>query len=354
MSATSRIDVHHHLIPPAFREAMARRGIVEVAGTPLPNWSPRASLEVMETNAIGTAILSLSAPGVHFGDVEEARSLARACNEYSAQMMADHAGRFGMFAVLPMPFADHACAEAVYALDVLKADGVVLLGSTDGVFLGDARFDELMAELDRRHAIVFVHPNLHPSTPQIGLAIPGFVMEFLCDTTRAALNIILSGTAEKYPSIRWIFSHAGGFLPYIAWRASLTNGFKQYEGLVKDGVLTHIRRFYYDTALSPAAYSMAALKALVEPSQILFGSDFPFAPAPLVGVETRTLDDSEVWTAGVKRAIDRTNALALFPRFASRGEKPARPKRYRRTLRGRIMAAATAPLVSLLETVRNR
>jgi predicted TIM-barrel fold metal-dependent hydrolase len=308
----------------------------------------------MDVTAIDTAITSLSAPGVHFGDVAEAKSLARACNEFSARMMSDHPRRFGMFCVLPMPFADHACAEAVYALDTLKADGVVLLGSTDGIFLGDARFDELMAELNRRKTIVFVHPNLHPTTDQIGLNIPGFVMEFLCDTTRAALNIILSGTAEKYPSIRWILSHAGGFLPYIAWRASLTNGLKQYDGLVKDGVLTHIKRFYYDTALSPAAYSMSALKALVEPSQVLFGSDFPFAPAPVVAMETRTLEQSEVWPDDIKRGIDRGHALALFPRFAANVERPAKPKLYRRTLRGRVRAAAMSPVISLLEAIRNR
>lgn len=354
MAATARIDVHHHVVPPAFREAMARHGITHVAGTPLPAWTPQASLDVMDVNAIRTALLSLSAPGVYFGDVPEAKSLARACNEYSARVVSDHPGRFGMFAVLPTPFAEHACAEAIYALDTLKADGVVLLGSTEGVFLGDPKLDELMAELDRRKAIVFVHPNLHPTTDQIGLKIPEFIMEFLCDTTRAALNLILSGRAEKYPSIRWILSHAGGFLPYIAWRASLANGLKQYDGLIKDGILTHIRRFYYDTALSPSPYSMQTLKALVEPSHILFGSDFPFAPAPVIGIETKTLDESDVIPADIKRGIDRGHALALFPSYAVKGETPKYPSVYRPTMRGHIRAAVSSPILSLFEALRNR
>jgi hypothetical protein len=170
-----RIDVHHHLIPPAFVGAMASRGIGEVAGARLPVWTPRSSLEVMDANGIGTAVVSLSAPGVHFGGgVDQARGLARECNEFAAQMVHDYPGRFGSFAVLPMPFTQAACAEAPYALDTLKADGIVLLGSTDGKFLGDPSFEELMAELDRRGAVVFVHPNIHASSTTLGLDIPGF------------------------------------------------------------------------------------------------------------------------------------------------------------------------------------
>ena len=314
MNAATRIDVHHHVIPPTFRDAMARRGIVEVAGTPLPNWSPQASLDVMDANGIGTAILSLSAPGVHFGDRADAESLARDCNDYSARLASDHPGRFGSFAVLPMPFADEACAEAAYALDVLKADGVVLLGSTDGIFLGDARLDDLMAELDRRHALVFVHPNLHPTTPQIGLNIPNFMIEFLCDTTRAATNLILSGTLARYLNIRWILAHAGGFLPFIAWRIALADNFPHFREAAPEGVLTYVRKFYFDTALSPSPFAMAALKELVDPSHILFGSDFPFAPASLIGLEAAALNALEIFDDATKARIDRANAVTLLSR----------------------------------------
>lgn len=312
-----RIDVHHHLIPPAFTRAMEVRGITEVAGTPLPKWTVDQSIDVLDMNGIQTAITSLSAPGVYFGDEQEARDLARACNEFAARMAVDHKGRFGSFAVLPMPFTQHACAEAAYALDVLKADGVVLLGSTEGKFLGDPDFDELMAELDRRGTTVFVHPNLHPTTPQIGLNIPNFMIEFLCDTTRAATNLILSGAAARYPKIRWIFSHAGGFLPFIAWRVALADNFPHFLEKAPEGVLTYVRRFYYDTALSPSPFAMAALKALVDPSHILFGSDFPFAPAPLIGLEVMSLNGLDTFDDATKAAIGRDHALALFPQFAA-------------------------------------
>lgn len=312
MAAPHRIDVHHHLIPDAFTDAMRRRGIDKVAGAALPPWSAQRSLAVMDDNGIARAVLSLSAPGVFFGDRDEAVALARACNETAARAGADHPGRFGSFAVLPMPLTEQACAEAAYALDVLQAQGIVLLASTEGYFLGDPRFDELMAELNRRRAIVFVHPNIHPTSQQIGLDIPGFFVEFLCDTSRATTNLIFSGALERYPDIRWILSHAGGFVPFIAWRLALADGMPTIRDKAPKGVLHYIRQLYFDTALSPSPFALSALLQLVDPSHILFGSDFPFAPAPVVAAETRALAGSPVLTDDLRSAIDRDNALALF------------------------------------------
>lgn len=312
---TGRIDVHHHLIPPAITKLFEKRGITKVAGAEFPAWTPEKSLDVMAANRIEMALLSHAAPGVFFGDHAEAKALARDCNEYAAQVVAKHPGRFGFFAVLPLPFTADACAEAIYALDVLQADGIVLLGSTHGKFLGDPSFDELMAELDRRKTIVFVHPNIHKTSTEIGLHIPEFFVEFLCDTTRAATNLIFSGTVERYPHIRWILSHAGGFLPYVAWRLSLGNGIPPIAKNAPQGVLTYIKRFYYDTALSPSPFAMAALKELVEPSHILFGSDFPFAPAFVVAMEDKSLNELTVFDTATKAGIDRTHALKLFPKY---------------------------------------
>ncbi|MHC1481643.1 amidohydrolase family protein [Frateuria aurantia] len=344
MSQSDRIDVHHHLIPPAFVNAMEARGLHEVAGARLPRWSARKSLQNMDVHGIATALLSLSAPGVHLGgSVTEACDLARACNEFAAETIQQHPGRFGFFAVLPMPFTDQACAEAVYALDVLGADGVVLLGSTDGQFLGDPRFDALMAELNCREAVVFVHPNLHPGTEALGLSIPGFLVEFLCDTTRAACNLMFSGTLDQYPRIRWILAHAGGFLPYIAWRLSLANALPALKRRVPRGVLHYIRQFHFDTALSPSPYAMATLSKLVAPERILFGSDYPFAPAVITGLEVQSLAALDIFDVHVKAGIARDHALALFPRLAAAGpvESPSGPaSRVRRWLAGPVEALA--------------
>ncbi|NWH07459.1 MAG: amidohydrolase [Alphaproteobacteria bacterium] len=318
MNSSGRIDVHHHVIPEAFTAVMRRRGIKKVAGAELPQWTPERSIGIMDQNGIATAILSLSAPGVYFGSKSEAVKLARACNETVAAAQAKYPGRFGLFAVLPMPITDKACAEATYALDTLKADGVVLLASTDGHFLGDPRFTELMAELDRRRAIVFVHPNIHPTSTKIGLDYPGFFVEFLCDTSRATANLIFTGTLERFANIRWILSHAGGFVPYIAWRLMLAQGVPELAKNAPKGVLHYLQQLYYDTALSPSPYALSALLQLVDPSHILFGSDFPFAPDIVISLETQALADSPVLTPELRQAIDRENALKLLPAFKAR------------------------------------
>ncbi|WP_342659220.1 amidohydrolase (plasmid) [Sphingomonas sp. NY01] len=345
----NRIDVHHHLIPPAWSASAERHGLKKVAGAPLPDWTPEKSLSVMNINGIQTAILSLSAPGVLFGDRAEARDVARASNDYAAELKVRRQGRFGSFAVLPMPFTDDAVREAIYALDTLHAEGVVLLGSTDGKFLGDPQFDELMAELDRRKAIVFVHPNIHPTSEQLGLQIPGFFVEFLCDTTRAATNMMFNGTLKKYRNIRFILAHAGGFLPYIAWRLSLANDMPEWAAKVPGGVLDAIRGFYFDTALSPAPWVLAALNELVDPSHILFGSDFPFAPAPAVGMERKSLEGLKNVSRPEKLAINRGNALELFPHFARFAGDPANA-----SVGNKIKGAVTKPVVDLGDAIRKR
>ncbi|MBD9599813.1 putative TIM-barrel fold metal-dependent hydrolase [Pseudomonas sp. F-14 TE3623] len=351
-----RIDVHHHIIPPSFVGTMSARGLHKVAGAPLPSWTPEKSIEVMDANGIERAVTSLSAPGVHFGGgVQQANVLARSCNEFAADMRSRYPARFGNFAVLPMPFTEAACAEAIYALDVLKAEGVVLLGSTDGVFLGDSRFDELMAELDRRKTVVFVHPNMHETSESIGLQTPGFLIEFLCDTTRAAVNLILSGTMERYPGINWILAHSGGFLPFVAWRVSLANALPEFQNAAPQGVMTYIRRFYFDTALSPSRFSMAALKELVEPSHILFGSDFPFAPAPATALQCQTLDSSNMWSPSIQHGINRGHALSLFPQFKQANEVVSPAPIYEgESFAQRFRRSLTRPMGALAERMRNR
>lgn len=350
-----RIDVHHHVIPPAFVATMQAKGIEKVAGAPLPKWAPEKSIAVMDANGIQTAITSLSAPGVHFGDgVAQAVDLARRCNEFSAGMVAQYPGRFGFFAVLPMPFTAQACSEAIYALDVLKADGVVLLGSTDGHFLGDPLFDELMSELNRRRAVVFVHPNLHETSINIGLNMPGFLIEFLCDTTRAAINLILTGTQEKYPNTRWILAHAGGFLPFVAGRLSAVD-IPDLQIHAPRGVQHYIERFYFDTALSPSRYSMVALQELVDPSHILFGSDFPFAPAPASALQCRTLDESNLFPEPIKYGIARGHALKLFPQYRHSEEViTTHPVFENESVAERLRRAMTGPMASMVESMQNR
>ncbi|CAD5109911.1 amidohydrolase family protein [Zestomonas carbonaria] len=351
-----RIDVHHHIIPPVYAEAIHHHGLQQHAGAALPSWTPEKSLQVMDVNGIQRAITSLTTPGAHLGGgVGQASSLARACNEYAADLCQQHPERFGSFALLPLPFTEASCAEAIHALDVLEADGVVVFGSNDGVFLGDPRLDELMAELDRRAALVFVHPNLHQSSEQLGMQTPGFLIEFLCDTTRAAVNLILSGTLERYPRIRWILAHGGGFLPYVAWRVSLADALPAFQERAPQGAMSYLKRFYFDTALSPSRYSMAALKQLVEPSHILFGSDFPFAPAPLTTLQCQTLEDNPLWSAEQLYGIHRGHALELLPQYRQADEQPVPAPIYAgESFTNRMKRGLAHPVGAFVERVRSR
>jgi len=314
-----RIDVHHHTIPTVFRDALGARGIVEAGGRDLPDWSADLSLGVMDRNGIGTAVLSVSAPGVHFGNDAEARDLARRCNEASAELVAAHPTRFGCFASLPMPDPDGSAAEAAYALDELGADGVVLLSShPDGSYLGDPRFDGVLAELDRRSAVAFVHPVAPAFSGRIGVDIPAFAMEFTFDTTRAACNLAYTGALERFPNIRFLLSHAGGTVPYLVSRFDLL--WFTDDALVErapKGGSAYMRSLFYDTALSANPNALSSLTRLVGADHILFGSDYPFAPElatqmTVDGVADFPFDQAE------RARVERGSALDLLPSLAAR------------------------------------
>lgn len=314
-----RIDIHHHALPGFYTEMLDKSGLARLSGLPVNEWSIERSLALMNAHNIQTAILSLPAPGVWLGNAMAAATLARRSNEFIAELGQRYTGRFGSFASVPLPATELACVEAIHALDVLKADGIILLASNAGQYLGDPRFDELMAELHKRRAPVFVHPNLPLSSTSLRLDTPAFMVEFACDLTRSAVNLILAGTMERYPHIRWILAQGGGFLPYAAWRVSLANALPDLQESAPQGVMTYLKRFYFDTALATSAPSLAVLKELVDPTQLLFGSDYPEVPESLIHAEASALKNAP-WEPGQLTAISRGNALGLFGRYAAPGE----------------------------------
>ncbi len=312
-----RIDVHFHAIPEFYRSALKLAGRGATISTGTPRWSVAEALATMDANDIAAAILSISQPGTHFGDLAEARALARNCNNFFADLIAERPTRFGAFAVTPLPDIDGALAEIAYGLDVLHLDGVGLLASYGDRFLGDAFFDPVLEELNRRHAAVFVHPNFHPASRSLSLNIPGFVMEFPFDTTRAAINLILSGALERYLHINFILAHAGGTLPYLASRLEAASYIDaKYRAFTPARMKEALAHFWYDTALSSGDATLAALGAVARPERILFGSDFPYAPAELVARSVSNLEHSRILDAVQQKQIGRTNSLALFPRLA--------------------------------------
>lgn len=307
MHTHRRIDTHHHLVPPAYAAWLKARGI-DAGGLPIPDWSEEGTLDMLEAAGIQTGILSVSTPGVHLGDDAEARDKAREVNEFASALVAKHPGRLGFFATLTLPDVEGAMAEAAHALDVLKADGVVLLANVRGTYLGDPAWEPLMALLNARQAVVFVHPSELPCAPVPG--IPPFAADFLLDTTRAAIHYAQSGALERYPNLKIILSHAGGFLPYAAERvARICSPDGQ-----NPGGIARLRQFYFDTALSSSPYALPALLAFADPTHITYGSDWPYAPKARGLHFARLLDDFPL-TSAQREAIDRGNALRLFPRL---------------------------------------
>ncbi len=307
-----RIDVHQHVLPPEYVSALARLGITGGGGRPFPAWDVKSTLELMDRHGIVTAITSLSEPGVYFSDRAFARDLARRCNEYAARLVQEYPARFGAFAVLPLPDIDAALRELEYALDTLKLDGVILLSSIEGTYPGDPAFDELFAELNRRRAVVFLHPTVPAINAGLKLNLPPFLFEFALDTTRAAANLLFSGTLARCPAIRFILAHAGGIVPYLAYRIPLYQ--ETLPGALQ-GVMNYLQQFYYDTALSATPRVLRALQELVDASHILFGSDYPFAPETVTAFSVQGIQNYDGFDEQARRAVERENALALFPRF---------------------------------------
>jgi len=317
MASARRIDVHLHIIPPFYQEVVGAAGLGPARRAGYPPYSPELAIEVMDANEIAVGLTSVAQPGVHFAEPAEAKALARRLNEHASELMAKWPQRFGALATVPMRDIGDAVAEVEFALDVLKHHGVSLFASYGQKFLGDPAFDPVMEALNRRKAVVFIHPTLHPSSKALDLPWPAFIMEYLFDTTRAAGNLIMGGTIDRFPDIRFILPHAGGTLPYFAWRFASTPiidpTMPQWS---RADFAEKLRHFWYDTALSSGPTTMGALKTVADPHKIVFGSDWPFVQAPLVAEALRLHTAPGLHSDAERAAIDRGNALALFPQFA--------------------------------------
>jgi len=312
-----RIDVHNHILPKEYVESLSGLGITSSGGVPFPEWSPEVTIARMDQQGIATAMTSISAPGVYFGDKGFARELARRCNEILARLVSDNPRHFGAFAVLPLPDVDAALNELEYALDTLGLDGVGLLTSVGDQYLGDPDFDPLFEELNRRKTVVYTHPNIPPGSDVPKLNWPAPLVEFIFDTTRAVTNLLLQGTLERYPDVPLIFSHAGGAIPFIAGRIALADTFPLAKEVIPKGVIAYLKNLYYDTALSATPYAFPSLRELADSSHILFGSDYPFAPGPdvLMGKSAEGLKNHGGFDQQELLAVERDNALRLFPRL---------------------------------------
>jgi predicted TIM-barrel fold metal-dependent hydrolase len=316
-----RIDVHHHIVPPAWGDWLRDRrppdswlaaNGLETYTMVIPPWSPESALAVMDAHGVEAAVLALSLPGVHMGDDGEARELARGVNEWTAGCVRERPERFGFFATLTLPDLEGAVAEATHALDELGADGVMLPSSASGVYLGDPSLDPLMACLEERAAVVLVHPGFLPARRMPGMQ-PG-ITDFPLETTRAAVNLVAHGAMRRYPRLRIVLAHGGGYLPYGCHRfAHLTPPSEHGPGSPEE-FLEDVRGFWFDTALASSPAALPSLLAVADPGRIVFGTDSPYAPPTAIRAFTDALDAYPL-EPRTRAAIDRGNAEQLFPRL---------------------------------------
>jgi predicted TIM-barrel fold metal-dependent hydrolase len=279
---------------------------------PLSNWSPQKMIEDMDKGGVATSILSPTTPQVTPLGKDTAIRICHESNEYSKKLEADHPGRFGTFAMLPLPNIDGSLKEIAYAFDTLKVDGVGIMTSYGDRWLGHASFAPVWEELNRRKATVYTHPTGANCCVNLVPGVPESAIEFGTDTTRSIASLILSGTSQKYKDINWIWSHGGGALTSFAERF-LIQVVKRYKGkFTREIMQGELDRFYYDTAQISNAVTLDALAKLVPISQIVYGTDFPYRTAA-----DHTKGVTEHFKGDDLRKVDRDNALRLLPRLKS-------------------------------------
>jgi predicted TIM-barrel fold metal-dependent hydrolase len=316
MAKARRVDVHFHLIPQFYQDAVYAAGAGPAIGR-YPDWSPELALETMDRFDIELALTSLAQPGVQFCAPGDARTMARRCNDYAADLNARWPKRFGALGTVSMWTQPDAVEEIGYVLDTLKFSGVSLFASYNGKFLGDPAFDPAMEALNARGAAVFVHPGAHPTNRLIELPWPAFMMEYLFDTTRAVVNLVFGGALEKFPHIKFILPHAGGLVPYFSWRLSVSPMIdKRLRQLSQAEVFALLKRFWYDNALSPGVQTWGCLENVAALDQIVFGSDWPFANVGVTAAALKTYEALDAISPSQRAAIDRGNAMRLFPNLA--------------------------------------
>ena len=310
-----RIDVHHHVLPEFFRDAQTAGGYPSTAYRPFPDWSPEISLALMDRLGIAAAVLSFSAPGIYYGDRAACRDLARRCNDWLAELVARHAPRFGAFAALPFPDVDDCLAEIERACDI-GLDGFMHLTRNDDRPAGHPDFREIYRELDRRSAVVLIHPTYPAASAERGYVVPRPIVDYPCETARAAASLLFNGVLAEMPDIRFILSHAGGALPALAHRIGIFDDLTRFREHYPEGAGAYLGRLYYDTALSGDATVLRALQDLAAPDRILFGTDYPYIPDAVAEAETAGIDGYEGFDEAARAMMEHENAKRLFPRLA--------------------------------------
>ena len=314
------IDVHAHFIPDTYRKALSEAGIgFNDLGFPLPPWSVDSRLADMDHYGVATAVLSLSSPSLRFWHGSDAVKLARRLNDELASIVRNHPKRFGSFATLPMPDVQASLKEIACAFDELKMDGVVFMTNYDGIYLGDPQFAPVLDELDRRKAVAFVHPTHSVGALQLSLGYPPPMIEFPFDTTRTIVSLLDSDAIGRFPNVRFIASHGGGTLPFLAQRLEALLPWKRHDDPLERAtkIREQIATLYFDLAGVAHRAPLAAINAAIDPSQLMMGFDQPFMTTESIAEAKQNIKDFAGFSDEQRDTIDAGTARTLFPRFAT-------------------------------------
>lgn len=315
---TGLIDVHAHFVTEDYVQRARDAGYEQPDGMPgWPSWNLRSQLELMDRNGIERAILSISSPGVHFGDEAAARGLAREVNGFAASVVRRHPDRFGFLASLPLPDVSGSLIEIEHAFDDEGADGVALLTNARGTYLGDPAIEPVLAALDSRHTVVLIHPTSPPCSPTLPHPQPPPVAEFVFETTRTVLDLILGGSLERNPRLRIVVPHTGAALPLLTERVEAFARRLPELGAVRTAgsVRQALAGLWYDLAGTPVPRPLAALTGIVGVDRIVYGSDSCWTPAAAVDAQVDGLDQASVPAGNdTWRELTRRNTDALLSR----------------------------------------
>jgi len=321
------INVHHHLTAPAYVKFLTDNKVRE-----FPIKSAAEGIEDMDKAGVTIALCSTIGPGIWFGNLADTRRLAREINDYAAKVLSDYPGRLGMFIMLPLPDIEGSLKEIEYGFDKLKADGVYMYTNWGGKslygdkYLGDVALAPIYEELNRRKAVVYTHPKDAACCEGILPGVGSGTVEYPMDTARTIVSLLYSGTAAKYPDVKFIFSHGGGALPGMIGRVAgaqasyLQDGGTLREGApaarataaMPKGALYELQKFYYDTSSAVNPIGVGGLRKMVALSHIFFGGDFPFV---VTAEQVKLLNECRVFNAQELKAIYSENIGALLPRY---------------------------------------
>lgn len=309
------VDLHQHVIPDFYWEASNEDGNAAGGITP-PRWSLDGAIAYLDEARIDVAVPSISTPGVHFGDDAAAQTLARRVNEYLADLKRQRPDRFGGLAALPLPDVDGSLEQIEYALDVLELDGVSVMTNADGRYIGDRRFDPIFTELQRRAAVVFVHPTASPDPIAHTLDLPDSLLDYPADTSRAIAKLHYSNTFARTPDVKYVFSHAGGTIPFVASRFAIVDQMNVIQGAEERGAFADVLpRLYWDTASAFSDPVLHLLRSVTGLQNVVFGTDYPYPHDAISIAGLRQLEQTAELADEERRDLLGGSAARLIPRL---------------------------------------